>query len=77
MDDTVDLTDVLTAIAASLQGIRSELRAMRLEQRAGMGIKLTDSDTADLQLALTDADEIAEAFAPCEEMEMGHVRVLS
>lgn len=76
MDDTVDLTDVLTVICAHLLGIRSELRALRLEQRAGLGMKLSEADAADLQLALNDAAEIAEAFMPCEE-EPVTVRVLS
>ena len=75
MDDTVDLGDVLTAICANLQGIRSELRALRLEQRAGLGVKLTEQDEADLVDALNDAAEIAEAFMPCEEAPS--VRVLS
>lgn len=74
-DETVDLADVLTAICANLNGIRSELRALRLEQRAVLGIKLTEQDTADLTAALTDAAEVAEAFAP--EPEPQAVRVLS
>lgn len=75
MDD-VTLEDVLTAMAAQLQGIRSELRALRLEQRAVLGVKMSAADTEALADALTDADEIAEAFGPCEDTPPP-VRVLS
>lgn len=75
MEDDLSLGEILSAIAANLQGIRSELRALRLEQRAGMGVRLTEADTADLQQALNDAAEIADVFLPCEEPDP--VRVLS
>lgn len=72
-EQELSLSEVLYVLSAGVQGIRAELRAMRLEQRAAMGVKLTEADAEALKEALTTADEVAALFLDDPEPEPARV----